>query len=270
MPLTLCFIDTETTGLDPERHEVWEVAIVLRGPANDPQGPGDVEHVWQLPVDLARADLIALNIGHFHQRRHSHFLRAPAGPQREHGVVKVSAEPATVQTLEDWCQAFARLTWGAHLIGAIPSFDSERLERLLRRNGACPGWHYQPIDIEAIVAGWLRGQDNWSHNIDDLPWSSDRLSRLIGIDPAVYERHSALGDARWVRDQWDALLDERHRSPIPEDRRPDPDAARLAAVLRDLLGGLAMDLYVGGDPKARTAYATAVEVLDAYRTGAGL
>lgn len=28
--MTLCFIDTETTGLDPVLHEVWEVAVILR------------------------------------------------------------------------------------------------------------------------------------------------------------------------------------------------------------------------------------------------
>ena len=55
----LAFVDVETTGLDPLLHEIWEVALV-------------VEHrtyVWQLPVDLGRADARALALGRFHERR---------------------------------------------------------------------------------------------------------------------------------------------------------------------------------------------------------
>lgn len=28
----LAFVDTETTGLDPDRHEIWEVALIVRRP----------------------------------------------------------------------------------------------------------------------------------------------------------------------------------------------------------------------------------------------
>jgi hypothetical protein len=60
---TLAFIDTETTGLDPVRHEIWEVGMILRG------DDWRREYVWQLPVDLGRADVIAMNIGGIRQRR---------------------------------------------------------------------------------------------------------------------------------------------------------------------------------------------------------
>jgi len=26
----VCFVDTETTGLDPDRHEIWEVGLITR------------------------------------------------------------------------------------------------------------------------------------------------------------------------------------------------------------------------------------------------
>lgn len=54
------FIDTETTGLDPDRHEVWEIAAIYES--------GGKWYEWeaQLPVDLTRADPTGLRIGaHF-------------------------------------------------------------------------------------------------------------------------------------------------------------------------------------------------------------
>lgn len=255
---TLCFIDTETTGLDPERHEVWEVAIILRknGVRNvEALSDGglvaddiaEAEYVWQLPVNLARADTIALNIGHFRERRDDRLDGITAGPGGF--AVTSRGDPADRRLLGDWCRHFAELTWGAHMIGCVPSFDTDRfLERLLRAHGACPGWHYQPIDVETLAVGSILGslsmmtgeesvaaaiahageaagseirQHSMKHPPDHaarfatsrrffleratLPWDSERLSSWFGINPEHYERHSALGDARWARDLWDAI-----------------------------------------------------------------
>ena len=38
----VCFVDTETTGLDPDRHPIWEVALIT---------PNGDEHVWQFAVE---------------------------------------------------------------------------------------------------------------------------------------------------------------------------------------------------------------------------
>lgn len=176
----LAFVDTETTGLNPERHEIWEVALVLRedhAPETDARTSTTTEHVWQLDVDLGRADLIALNVGHFQERRAS----------RE-------ALTYTPHFLED----FIDLTWGAHLVGAVPSFDAERLERLARRHGFCPGWHYHLVDVEAVAAGALGFRP---------PWKSEELSGSLGVAvPSGEDRHTALGDARWARDLYDTAI----------------------------------------------------------------
>lgn len=264
--MTLCFIDCETTGLDPDRHEVWEVAVILRDRpppdsftrellehiiASPPEyaastmpvilaEPGDEMYCWQLPVDLGRADPIALNIGDFHKRRWPladllDDLPAPFGQPH--------AEPDSPRTLHpgklgEWCRRFAELTWGAHMIGMVPSFDTDRLWRLLRANGACPGWHYQPIDVEAVAAGYVLGRakgialtavstiqantlaDAGGGRVPDigqfagaldarktagLPIDSEDISRAVGIDPDKYPRHTAMGDACWARDVWDAV-----------------------------------------------------------------
>lgn len=195
-PHPVCFVDTETTGLDPDRHEIWEVAIVL---------PDGSEWDWQLPVDLSRADSIALNIGRFHQRRWQSACRTD-----EQGFAKGNRTE-----LADFATDFAHMTRGLHLAGAVVSFDADRLSRLLRANGECPMWHYHLIDVEALAAGYLAGsfgaiQECGSNPDADgptqeeamraiPPWRSDDLSRAVGVDPDDFDRHTALGDARWAR-----------------------------------------------------------------------
>lgn len=180
-PLAIC--DVETTGLDAEVHEIWEVALITvdeLGVLEDARGAHRPvvevsEHHWFLPVDLGRADAKSLEITRYHERtlgarlsRSGHFARG-----------------------------FAALTRGRHLVGAVPSFDEERLRKLLRRNGACPEWHYHLVDVEALVAGKLGIRP---------PWVSDELSRAIGVDPEQFVRHSAMGDARWARALYEAVF----------------------------------------------------------------
>jgi DNA polymerase III epsilon subunit-like protein len=161
----LAFCDTETTGLDPDRHEVWEVGLIV----------DEREHHWFLPVDLGRADAIALKIGQFYDR---------------YRLVYPSA-------LGVFATEFADLTRGRHLVGAVISFDEERLRKLLRANGACPEWHYHLVDVEALVAGKLGIAP---------PWDSNKLSADMGIDPEQFDRHTALGDARWAKALYEAVL----------------------------------------------------------------
>lgn len=179
----LAFVDTETTGLDPERHEIWEVGLILRQP-----DLAETVYEWQLPVDVGRADPIALNIGHFYER----YTLDNEHPDLWKPTVRE-------ELLRSFAAEFARLTAGAHLVGAVVSFDAQRLDRLLRRYGACPTWHYHLVDVEALAAGRLRRPP---------PWKSDDLSDLVGVATDAYAKHEALGDAYWARDLYDATLRE--------------------------------------------------------------
>lgn len=207
---SLAFVDTETTGLDPDRHEVWEVALILRRPV-DGGRPIEQEYVWQLPVDLGRADSVALSIGHFYDRRLQAMYSSSTGNPRG----------KRIWPLELFAAEFATLTHGAHLVGAVPSFDDAFLKRLLRANGACPGWHYHLIDVEALAAASLitafatcqavgNPEADGPTQEDALlafpPWRSNDLSRAVGVDPEDYERHTALGDARWAKSIYDAVM----------------------------------------------------------------
>ncbi len=197
----VAFVDCETTGLDPDHHEIWEVGLITPVVGATGAEDGWNEQIWQLPVDLSKADPMALNIGRFHDRR----------------LLGIDLVPLAVFAAE-----FARDTRGLHLAGACVSFDAERLWQLLRNNGECPMWHYHLIDVEGLAAGYLTGQftaiQECGANPDAdgptqeeamlaiPPWNSGDLSRAVGVEPDDFDRHTALGDARWAKAIYEAVM----------------------------------------------------------------
>jgi DNA polymerase III epsilon subunit-like protein len=178
MQAALAFVDTETTGLDPERHEIWEVAVVT--------WPEGTEHVWLLPVGrLAFADAYALQVGGFHYRH-------PQGNSFAGMNGTILARDRSYLAKE-----LAQITHGRHLAGMNPAFDADRLGRLVRSENVVPSWDYHLVDLEAVVAGSLGLPP---------PWHSTELSRKVGVEPDDFERHSALGDCRWARAVYEAWL----------------------------------------------------------------
>lgn len=189
----ICFVDTETTGLIPDRHPIWEVGCIMRWGTDDP----DEERRWLLPVteeQLNQADPVAMGISGFPSRH-------PQG-QAYTGKEKVTS-------LSDFAIAFRNLTSNAHLVGAIPSFDEERLRRdIFGSVGQMHGWHYHIIDVESMAVGYLVGQGYVDAR--RLPWDSKKLSEALGLRTEDYEVHTALGDARWARDMYDVITERRH------------------------------------------------------------
>lgn len=169
------FVDTETLGLDPRIHPIWEVALVM----------DDFEHVWHLDVDRFdrdAADPVAVSISGFDTRYADRLERT-----------------SVVSFLDE----FIELTAGRHLAGAVVSFDEERLRRLAWQWGHTPKWHYHLIDVEALAVGWLAGRAV----PPTLPWNSDALTAALGLPPVPEdERHTALGDARWAKAIYDRCM----------------------------------------------------------------
>lgn len=190
--MTVCFVDTETLGLDADHQPMWEVALIT---------PDDAEHVWQIEVtqrEIALAHPKALEIGRFDGRYAKERVPHPA---------------QTVAAL------FASFTQGHHLAGAVVSFDEERLRRLCWAHNIPHEWHYHLVDVEAMAAGYLSaltriaGEPTPARNrhgeLVDVspqpPWDSTALSRAVGVDPDDYDRHTALGDARWAKAIYQAV-----------------------------------------------------------------
>lgn len=201
----IVFLDTETTSLRPDRR-AWDVALIVREP-----GEEDREYQWFVEaqdLDLGNADPFSLRIGHFYDRH-------PAGSSTDLFVSNVEPESFVMRKVEHW-------TRGAHLVGAVPNFDAEVLGARMRANGVLPSWHYHLQDVETLVVGYIRGlivataeqlagdgkpSDALWQLPTALPWSSEDLSRAVGVEPpAGEERHTVIGDARWCRDIYDAVM----------------------------------------------------------------
>jgi hypothetical protein len=187
MTAPLCFLDTETDGIHPGR-KPWEVAIIRR----NPDGQQVVMHTF-VQIGLSTADPFGLSVGRFYDRH-------PAGRQL---TGRDSHGRPGVQSEADVAFAVATITHGAHLVGAVPNFDSEVLDRLLREHDLIPAWHYHLIDVETLAVGYLAAKGAPMAP----PWKSDDLSRAVGVEPpSEEERHTAIGDARWAMRLYDAIV----------------------------------------------------------------
>ena len=192
------FIDCETTGLDPARHEVWEVAMIVRDPD---VGIVDQEHrLLTRPRDLAAAEPGALRAGRFYQRA------VEIDDATSWVVSDEPIKPVHDGWIDPYTTAFrvAALTAGAHLVGANPAFDAAHLTGLLARHMLAPAWHYRLIDVEALVAGAVRWETPKSLR-DSAEWLD------LSIDEEAL--HTALGDARLARDVYDAVIAPRPGTP---------------------------------------------------------
>lgn len=220
-PTLLAFVDCETTGLDPFLHDAWEIAVILRSDGHDE------EHVFRILPDLSSADPQALQINRYHERTsHPDW----AWDDRRTAATRLYA-----------------VLDGAAIVGSNPAFDAEMITHLFGRYFNQPRpWHYRTVDIVTLAVGSLYGRaSEWTRKECDAtwygkvaravgwPWKSHDVSRHIEIEPPAPDvRHTALGDARWARDVWDAVT-------VPEAifAASDEQLAHMAGDALSRLGG---------------------------------
>lgn len=199
----LAFVDTETTHLDAEIGEAWEVAVILREP-DAISRDDDMEYVWQVRPDLTAADPESLKIGRYHER-----FNVPETAE----AAFTGCTPAVPMTRAEAVAVITNIVRGAVLIGSNPGFDDRFLRKLLGRGSA--QWHYRPVCIATLAAGRKLGMAEMVRRVggtpipsDDVPFpfSSRDLSRWTGVEPPGDDTaHTALADARWARDVFDAV-----------------------------------------------------------------
>lgn len=200
----LAFVDTETTHLDAELGDAWEVAVIVRD--FDDNEPRDTEYAWQIRPNLATADPEALKIGGYLERFAVPVHAEAAWTGYEDG-------PVLPMTRNEVTGAILNVLGGAVLIGSNPGFDDRFLRKLLGPGSA--QWHYRPVDIATLAAGRKLGMTEVARRTgakplpsDEVPFpfSSRALSRWTGVEPpGPGVAHTALGDARWARDVFDAV-----------------------------------------------------------------
>lgn len=170
----LLFLDVETLGLQ-EDSPIWEIAL-LHVTAH-----GQMREKWTCFV------------------KHDPRLMDPQLPDafiEDYNKRFVGSRALDPIEAFDAVSHFAE---GSHVCGSNPSFDMERIEKL--DPARTMAWHYHPLDIPTLVHGYLLGKGV----APAPPWKSDYLSRIVGVDPADFDRHTAMGDCLWTFAMWEAV-----------------------------------------------------------------
>ena len=175
--MTFVYLDTETTSLDPDTGEIWELAYAV----DDGEIVADF-----LPHDLMHAQPAALRIGRY-------LDRVP-------DVIRGSRSASTPFETEAM-KAMGRAT----IVGANPAFDTAFLRA---RWGHAP-WHHRILDIEAYAMpafGW-----DEPRGLKDVAEACRSRTSLRGRDIPEPD-HTAAGDVATVRACHLALRDYYRRT----------------------------------------------------------
>lgn len=160
----LLFVDTETTGLDPKRHEIWELAW-----CSYPGGAVVSKRLNPL-LRFHEADSTALRLNGFYSRHET-------GVYHETGRANEGRQEVLAH--------FALESAGKYLAGFNPAFDALRLDNALREAGFAPAWHHRLVDLEAMAMGLLQ----W-----DEPRGAIEIAKFLEIVHPI--EHTAIGDVR--------------------------------------------------------------------------
>lgn len=147
----LVFLDTETTGLDPEKHEVWEIALAVNnGPVQE----------YYVPHSIVTADPKALELNGYWSRTY----QGKAGDDLQ----------------------VRNMLEGNTLVCANPTFD----RMMLRKRWGLEPYHYRSIDIESMALAVLqyerpKGLKNIAADLRQIGYSIDEPNHSAYQDVVV-------------------------------------------------------------------------------------
>lgn len=181
--MDIVFCDLETTGLDPNRHAIVEIALI--------KGEEVYDKWIKLTVqELAVAESIALKVNQYWAR---------VQDVEDDRVVDSGNFPRVYYSRQEAAYDIAQFTDGCILAGNNVKFDQQFLEVWLRKHGACPTWDYHVLDVPTYAAGFLTA----SSASAKPPFKSSFISQALRV-PEPDEAHTAMGDALWSKRIWEA------------------------------------------------------------------
>lgn len=166
----LVFVDIETTGLNPEIHEIIEIAVVrvtqTWEEGEKPQFLSSFE--WSVkikPLHIENADPVALKVN---------------GYSKNDWKEAVSLKEALTE--------FSKKTEGAIMVAHNVAFDAGFLDKNMSQEGVSNTMHYHRLDTVSMAYATL-------HSTPDVNrYSLMELCKYFGIENT--DPHSALSDAR--------------------------------------------------------------------------
>ena len=170
------FLDCETSGLDPARHAIFEIAYAVD------DGPILSSFVTHTRITLDAETIAAAQVNRYIDRCPPEYATLH-GPSDDDGDDHPSAE------FED---ALVDALRSATMVGANPAFDAA----MLRARWCVTPWHHRLLDIEAYAAGAF----GWTE-----------LRGLAGVAEHLGVQapdHTAAGDVACLRACWQAIQTE--------------------------------------------------------------
>ncbi|OMB79236.1 3'-5' exonuclease family protein [Mycolicibacterium conceptionense] len=199
----LVFLDTETLGIAIDA-PIWEFAAIRRRPAAEVEP----SMFTDVPADAWIEEELHL----FIQHDPDGWIDDPKFPDEFKRDYAARFNPDKARSKQSAARSIASFLGGRpHIVGAVPNFDTVRIShQLFSRCGIVDPWHYHLKDVENVAEGYLQGRARMG-DVEAAAflargeWTSDELSAAVGVDPAGFNRHTAMGDVKWVRAQWDAV-----------------------------------------------------------------
>ncbi len=170
-PTRFVFLDTEATGLDEVRHELTEIAWIVRF-----EDGREVERQYFPSHTLDAADESALELTSYHER--------------------IASQPRTPMAV--WLTQFLDDARGAVIVGAVPDFDVRHLLKSCRKLGLSPTWDHHLLDVGTLALPLIAPGP-------EAPRSLARTCEALGIPHDPDQAHGALYDARQALRVFDAL-----------------------------------------------------------------
>lgn len=177
----LIFLDTETTGLGMDA-DIWEFAAIRRRAADGTyeQLHLFIDHDYRKCVTLPKLFLAD------HLNRWNAATSVTQDEARQAIGLFLAREPGQPRP---------------HIVGAVPDFDAYRIAAQFIAPDL-PEWHHHLIDVENLAVGYLAAKGTPMLP----PWDSNDLSRAVGVDPDLFERHTAMGDVLWAQAIYDRVM----------------------------------------------------------------